>query len=108
LPAAGESPRGRRRKPDFLPGSINSSFRYHLRAHETAGFRVRHVSVHDYRPTLRAWFDNLARYRNRAVELVGVKTYNRYLVFFPASWQYFDRMTGFVVRLVLEKGAPTQ
>jgi cyclopropane-fatty-acyl-phospholipid synthase len=91
----------------FFPGSINSSFRYHLRAHEAAGFRVRHVSVHDYRPTLRAWFDNLARNRDRAIELVGVQTYNRYLVFFPASWHYFDRMTGFVVRLVLEKGPPS-
>lgn len=87
----------------FFPGSINSSFRNHLRAHEAAGFRVRHVSIHDYRPTLRAWFDNLVQNRDRAIELVGVKTYNRYLVFFPASWQYFHRMTGFVNRLVLEK-----
>ncbi|HET6884178.1 MAG TPA: class I SAM-dependent methyltransferase [Pirellulales bacterium] len=92
----------------FFPGSINSSFRYHLRAHEGAGFRVRHVSVHDYRPTLRAWFDNLVKNREQAIELVGVKTYNRYLVFFPASWHYFDRMTGFVIRLILEKPGPTQ
>lgn len=87
----------------FFPGSINTSFRRHLRAHEAAGFRVRHVSIHDYRPTLRAWFENLARNRQRAIDLVGVKTYNRYLVFFPASWVYFDRLTGFVNRLVLEK-----
>jgi cyclopropane-fatty-acyl-phospholipid synthase len=87
----------------FFPGSINSSFRYHVRAHEAAGFRLRHLSIHDYRPTLRAWFNNLVRNRDRAIELVGVKTYNRYLVFFPASWHYFDRMTGFVVRLMLEK-----
>jgi cyclopropane-fatty-acyl-phospholipid synthase len=92
----------------FFPGSINSSFRYHLRAHEAAGFRVRHVSIHDYRPTLRAWFENLVKNRERAIELVGVQTYNRYLVFFPASWHYFDRMTGFVTRLVLEKPGPTQ
>ncbi|HVX15324.1 MAG TPA: class I SAM-dependent methyltransferase [Pirellulales bacterium] len=92
----------------FFPGSINSSFRYHLRAHEGAGFRVRHVSVHDYRPTLRAWFDNLVKNRERALELVDVRTFNRYLVFFPASWHYFDRMTGFVVRLILEKPGPTQ
>ena len=31
-----------------------------------------------------------------------------YLVFFPSSWHYFDRMTGLVVRLVLEKDPPTQ
>jgi cyclopropane-fatty-acyl-phospholipid synthase len=87
----------------FFPGSINSSVRYHLRACETAGFRVTHTSVHDYRPTLRAWFENLAANRQRAIELVGVRTYNRYLVFFPTSWRYFDQMIGFVVRLVLEK-----
>ena len=92
----------------FFPGSINSSFRYHLRAHEGAGFFVRHVSIHDYRPTLRAWFENLVKNRERAIELVGVETYNRYVVFFPASWHYFDRMTGFVVRLILEKPGPTQ
>lgn len=92
----------------FFPGSINSSVRYHIRAVEAAGFRIRHVSIHDYRPTLRAWFDNLVKNRQRAIELVGVRTYNRYLVFFPASWHYFDRMTGFVVRLVLEKPGPTQ
>ena len=93
----------------FFPGSINSSVRFHLRAHEAAGFGVGHVSVHDYRPTLRAWFDNLVANRQRAIELVGVKTYNRYLVFFPASWHYFDRMTGFVVRLVLQKpSTPTR
>ncbi|MEX2119847.1 MAG: class I SAM-dependent methyltransferase [Pirellulales bacterium] len=87
----------------FFPGSINSSLRYHLRACERAGFRIAHSSIHDYRPTLRCWFENLARQRERAIELVGVPTYNRYLVFFPASWQYFDDMTGVVVRLVLEK-----
>lgn len=87
----------------FFPGSVNSSFRYHVRTHEAAGFRVKHISVHDYRPTLRAWFQNLAAQRDRAVELVGVRTYNRYLVFFPASWSYFNSLTGFVVRLILEK-----
>lgn len=92
----------------FFPGSINSSFGFHIRAHEAAGFRLRHVSIHDYRPTLRAWFNNLVENRERAIDLVGVKTYNRYLVFFPASWHYFDRMTGFVTRLVLEKAPPTR
>lgn len=87
----------------YFPGSINSSVRYHVRACEAAGFRVKHMSIHDYRPTLRAWFDNLVRNRQRAIELVGVQTFNRYLTFFPASWRYFDDMTGFVVRLRLDK-----
>lgn len=87
----------------FIPGSIASPLRFHVRQHEAAGFRLSHLSVHDYRPTLRAWFENLVRHRQRAIELVGVRTYNRYLVFFAASWRYFDRMTGCVFRLVLEK-----
>jgi cyclopropane-fatty-acyl-phospholipid synthase len=61
------------------------------------------MSVHDYRPTLRAWFDNLERNRDRALQLVDVQTFNRYMVFFPASWRYFDDMTGFVIRLRLDK-----
>lgn len=87
----------------FFPGSINSSLRFQVRACEAAGFRITHTSVHDYRPTLRAWFDNLVRNREQALKLVDVATYNRYLVFFPASWRYFDDMIGLVVRLVLEK-----
>jgi cyclopropane-fatty-acyl-phospholipid synthase len=89
----------------FFPGSVNSSLRYQIRACEAAGFRVAHASIHDYRPTLRAWFDNLERNRRRALELVDVATFNRYMVFFPASWRYFHEMTGFVVRLRLEKQA---
>ncbi len=87
----------------FFPGSVNSSLRYHIRACEAAGFRVSHASIHDYRPTLRAWFDNLDKNREQALQLVDVQTFNRYMVFFPASWRYFDDMTGFVVRLRLEK-----
>lgn len=87
----------------FFPGSVTSSLRFQIRACEAAGFRVKHTSIHDYRPTVRAWFDNLVRNRERALELVDVTTFNRYMVFFPASWRYFDDMTGFVVRLLLSK-----
>jgi cyclopropane-fatty-acyl-phospholipid synthase len=87
----------------FFPGSTNASLKYHLQAFQTAGFRIQHRSLHDYRPTLRAWFDNLTANRERAIELVGVRTYNKYLVFFPASWRYFDDVTGMVIRLVMEK-----
>ena len=87
----------------FFPGSLGASYRFHAAAFEAAGFRITHCSVHDYRPTLRAWFDNLVRNRKRAIELVGVPTYNRYLVFFPTSWRYFDDKLGMVTRWVLEK-----
>jgi cyclopropane-fatty-acyl-phospholipid synthase len=87
----------------FFPGSVNSSYRFHRQSFEAAGFRITHLSLHDYRPTLRAWFDRLVAHRDRAIELVGVGTYNRYLVFFAASWRYFDDCTGAVHRYVLQK-----
>jgi cyclopropane-fatty-acyl-phospholipid synthase len=87
----------------FFPGSIGSSYRQHAKAFENVGFRITHRSIHDYRPTLRAWFDNLVANRERAIDLVGVPTFNRYLLFFPSSWYYFDRGYGFVVRWVLER-----
>jgi cyclopropane-fatty-acyl-phospholipid synthase len=87
----------------FFPGSVNASYRFHVRGFEAAGFRVVHQSIHDYRDTLRAWFDNLVANRQRAIELVGIPVYNRYLVFFASAWRYFDEVSGMLVRFVLQK-----
>ena len=87
----------------YFPGSIGQSYRFHVQAFEETGFRIEHRSIHDYRPTLRAWFDNLVRQRDKALELVDVSTYNRYLTFFPVSWRYFDDCMGMVTRWVLVK-----
>jgi len=56
----------------------------HIEAAEKAGFTVVHDSVHDYKPTLRAWYDQLASNTKKALHLVGLKTYNRYMAFFSA------------------------
>src|SRR5258707_857900 len=53
----------------FFPGSLLSLHSRHLAAAE-AGFRLSHSSEHDYRPTLRAWFDRLAAAKNEAANLV--------------------------------------
>lgn len=87
----------------YFPGSVGSSYRFHARAWEYAGFRIIHRSIHDYRPTLRAWFDNLVTRKEEALKLVNVRTYNRYITFFPASWRYFNDNLGMVTRWVLEK-----
>ena len=87
----------------YFPGSIGSSYRANVVAFEEAGFRITHRSIHDYRPTLCAWFDNLVANRDRALELVDVQTYNRYVTFFPVSWRYFDDGLGMLVRWVLQK-----
>jgi cyclopropane-fatty-acyl-phospholipid synthase len=87
----------------YFPGSMGESYRYHSKAWEAAGFRIAHCSVHDYRQTLRAWFDRLVAHKEEALKLVNVQTYNRYLTFFPASWRYFNDRYGIVTRWVLEK-----
>lgn len=87
----------------YFPGSMGSSYRFHARAWEDAGFRILHRSIHDYRPTLRAWFDRLVAKKHEALRLVDLRTYNRYVTFFPASWRYFNDNLGMVTRWVLEK-----
>lgn len=87
----------------YFPGSIGSSYRFHAKAWENAGFRIAHCSIHDYRPTLRAWFDRLVEHKEEALKLVDVHTYNRYLTFFPASWRYFNDHWGIVTRWILQK-----
>ena len=87
----------------YFPGSLGSPYQAHVKAFEDAGFRITHRSIHDYRPTLRAWFDRLVENRERALELVDVRTYNRQLTFFPASWRYFHDGLGMLVRWVMEK-----
>jgi cyclopropane-fatty-acyl-phospholipid synthase len=75
----------------------------HARFWEDAGFRIMHRSIHDYRPTLRAWFDNLVARKDEALKLVDLRTYNRYITFFPASWRLFNDNLAIVTRWVLEK-----
>lgn len=89
----------------YFPGSLGAPIRFHARQFEKAGFRITRWSLHDYRPTLRAWFDRLDANRDRALELVDVPTFNRYMTFFPASWKYFEDRIGAVNRWVLEKPA---
>jgi cyclopropane-fatty-acyl-phospholipid synthase len=87
----------------FFPGSALSSYKHQIRACEAAGFRVVEQSIHDYRPTLRAWFDNLAAHREKAIELVGVQRYNEFLVFFAGAWRCFKDVEAFVLRIALKK-----
>ncbi|WP_428308494.1 class I SAM-dependent methyltransferase [Lacipirellula sp.] len=89
----------------YFPGSMGAPYRFHAKAWEDAGFRIKHCSIHDYRPTLRAWFDRMVEHKEEALRLVDVQTYNRYLTFFPSSWRYFNDNLSMVTRWVLEKPA---
>lgn len=87
----------------FFPGSVLAPYQQQIEACRRAGFHVSHQSKHDYRATLRAWYNNLVENKERAIRLVGVPLYNKYLTFFPVCWKMFDEGQANVYRLVLEK-----
>jgi len=87
---------------DIFPGSFLDSFNRHQRVFEEAGLRITHHSIHDYRPTLRAWFNRLAENKDRAIELIGVRNYNRHLSYFAFAYRMFDSGSIIPNRFVLE------
>lgn len=89
----------------FFPGSMLSMHRNHIEAAEGAGFRVTHDSIHDYKPTIKAWHDRLAANRNKAIALVGLEVYNRYMTFFTIAWLFFQQEEADLHRVVIEKAA---
>ena len=83
----------------FFPGSNLSTQAHHLACFREAGFELNHASQHDYRPTLRAWFDRLVENREQAIGLVGLETTQKYLAFFAASYHFFNRKEATLHRL---------
>ncbi len=93
---------------EIFPGLVLSTWQRHVEIYEAAGFRVAHHSVHDYRPTLKAWYDRLVENRQEAIRLVGVRTYNRYLCYLAEAWRIFDDRDLLLMRFVLTRqDAPT-
>ncbi len=87
----------------FFPGSLLSLHSYHLEVAQSVGFKITHDSIHDYKPTLKAWYDRLAANQEKALELVGLEIYNRYMTFFPMSWAFFQDKDSNLHRIVMEK-----
>jgi cyclopropane-fatty-acyl-phospholipid synthase len=87
----------------FFPGTMLSRHDRIVSAIRRAGFRIELDVTDDYRPTLRAWFDNLVANKDAAVSLVGVHGFNKYLVFFPASWRFFADRQARLHRMLLVK-----
>lgn len=87
----------------FFPGSLLVMHPIHIEAAEQVGFRIIHDSIHDYRSTLRAWYDRLVKHREQALNLVGLTTYNRYMTFFPISWLFFQQNEAKLHRVVMKK-----
>jgi cyclopropane-fatty-acyl-phospholipid synthase len=89
----------------FFPGSLLTMHSHHLEAAQRVGFKITHDSIHNYRPTLRAWYDRLVANKQRALELVSLEIYNRYMTFFPVSWLFFQQQEADLHRIVMAKPA---
>jgi cyclopropane-fatty-acyl-phospholipid synthase len=87
----------------FFPGSLLVMHRHHLEAAKRAGFSITHDSIHDYQPTIKAWYDRLAANQKQALEIVGLEIYNRYMTFFPIAWLFFQQKEAALHRIVMEK-----
>jgi cyclopropane-fatty-acyl-phospholipid synthase len=87
---------------EIFPGSELSSLKKHLDSFEKANLKVTHHSVHDYRPTLKAWFDGLAANKESAIRLIGIRNYNKYLCYFAEAWRLFNDRDLMLMRFVLE------
>ncbi|MBE9138621.1 class I SAM-dependent methyltransferase [Nodosilinea sp. LEGE 07088] len=93
---------------DVFPGIELATWQQHVDTFEKAGLRVAHHSIHDYRPTIKAWYDRLAAHQTEAIQLVGVRTYNRYLCYLAEAWRLFDDRDLLLMRFVLTRqDAPT-
>lgn len=87
----------------FFPGSLLVMHRHHIEAAERAGFSITHDSIHDYKPTIKAWYDRLAANQEQALEIVGLEIYNRYMTFFPIAWLFFQQQEAALHRIVMQK-----
>lgn len=87
----------------FFPGSLLAMHSTHYELAERAGFRITHDSVDDYRPTLKAWYDRLSQNRDKAIKLVGLKTYNHYMTYLVLSWLFFELKEAKLHRIVFTK-----
>lgn len=87
---------------DIFPGVQLATLKEHLHSFEAAGLKVVFHSVHDYRPTLAAWFNRLVENKREAMRLVGIKTYNKYLCYLAEAWRLFDDRDLLLMRFVLQ------
>lgn len=67
------------------------------------GFELTHDATRDYRPTWKAWYDNLARNADRAIQLAGPAEYNKYLLLFLFAWLFSEYGYAEIHRLRFEK-----
>jgi cyclopropane-fatty-acyl-phospholipid synthase len=76
---------------------------HHCEAATSGGFRITHDSIHDYKPTIKAWYDRLAAHQEQALAIVELEIYNRYMTFFPIAWLFFQQQEAVLHRIVMQK-----
>lgn len=86
-----------------FPGSQLASYRTHFQKFEEAGFKIEQQTIHDYRPTVRAWYDNLVANQEEAIRVGGIRNYNRHLVFLAATYRFFAEGESSLLRFLLRK-----
>jgi cyclopropane-fatty-acyl-phospholipid synthase len=91
----------------FFPGSLLVLHHHHIEAATSVGFRITHDSIHDYKPTIKAWYDRLAAHQEQALAIVGLEIYNRYMTFFPIAWLFFQQQEAALHRIVMQKAEAT-
>jgi cyclopropane-fatty-acyl-phospholipid synthase len=87
----------------FFPGSLLTLHSRHCEIAARVGFQITHDSIHDYKPTLRAWYERLVEHQEQALQLVDLEVYNRYMTFFPISWLFFQQQEADLHRMVMLK-----
>jgi cyclopropane-fatty-acyl-phospholipid synthase len=87
----------------MFPGAELTSLRHHLKVFDQAGLDIIHQSIHNYRPTLQAWYNRLVEHQSEAIQLVGVQIYNRYLCYLADAWRLFDDHDLVLTRVVLQR-----
>ena len=87
----------------FFPGSILVPHTVHVEAAQNTGFKITHDSIHDYKPTLRAWYKRLVENKEKALDLVGLEIFNRYMTFFPIAWLFFAQQESHLHRMAMQK-----
>ena len=87
----------------MFPGAELTSLRHHLKVFDQAGLNIVHQSIHNYRPTLKAWYDRLVEHQEEAIRLIGIPNYNRYLCYLADAWRLFDDRDLILTRFVLQR-----
>jgi cyclopropane-fatty-acyl-phospholipid synthase len=87
----------------IYPGFHLLSVSEQIGAAEEAGFVLKSSSHHDYRPTWKAWYRNLASNSDKAIRIVGLKEYNRFMLFCAMAWKFTDDGHADVYRLAFDK-----